>query len=367
MRQRHSRGVTVSNSPRLPVIVLALAVGLSALPPASTALGVPTAAAARVIAPVALQGDVSSLPPATRSAMTSALRRDLRTLSVFYDAPYSTPTRLILAASTGQFGDLVGASSPDVLAAVDGSRHAVIVSPTSWRGDPARLGSVLLHEASHLVLDNKFARTGATLPRWLDEGMAQFVSSDWDFDLSWAQQQKETMDAAVTAGRVVPLDGLDTLFAGGGSDVRLAYAESYSFVAYVAAAYGQRNLQRFLNAAAAPGASIDGAARVTFGKGLADLELAWMASLRAGASWWVLLLDSSNFFVFLWSFAALMVIVGFLITRYRRRRAYERLDDDEPYPPPGYQGMEERQVEGDTGEDADHALDGGRTSRQRRR
>lgn len=320
-------------------VLLGILVGvavLGATPP--VAIAVSGAATPAAESRILLTADPRIASAKIRTGAVAALRRDLQDLSVFYGFSYRGPTRLVLADTSDEFARFAGPVSPDVLAVADSARRIIVVSPRSWRGEPARFDSVLLHEASHLVLDAQFREAGAAPARWLDEGLAMYVSSDWDFDLAWAEQQKETMDAAVTSGRLVPVGELGSLFAGDESDVRLAYAESYSFVAYLASAYGQRGLQRFVEAAAAPNATPDGASRRVFGTSLGRVEAAWRDSLARGTSWWAVLLDRTNLFVILWSLIAATVVVGFIIRTHRKREAYARMD------------AEERMARGDAGE-----------------
>lgn len=276
---------------------------------------------------IALVADKRAVPPRVSAAAVTGLSRDLGVLSSFYGFNYARPTRLVLAASPSQFSDAVGPSSGDVLAAADEGNGTIIVSPASWRGDPARVGSVLMHEASHLVLGAKFSAAGAHPPRWLDEGMAQYVASDWEFDIDWAASQHQVMETAAASGRLVPIAKLDGLFGGDSADVQLAYAQSYSFVAYLASTYGQRNMRLFLDAAARPNTTLDTAAKSVFGISLSGLEAAWLGSVESRSRWWEVLLEGSNFITLLWTTLATLVIVGFVLVTVRKRRVFAEMEE----------------------------------------
>ncbi len=270
--------------------------------------------------------------------MLASAESDLRALSAFYGFSRIGRVRVVLASSPAEFRGLTGTASGDVLAVADESSGRIIISPASWRGDPSRLGGVLTHELSHLVLGAKFRAAGADLPRWLDEGMAQYVAGDWEFDIDWAAQQGQIMEAAAASGRLVRIGQLDALFGGDRSDVQLAYAQSYSLVSHLASTYGQRNLRIFLDGAASPeatpgegaarpGVTLDGAAHTAFGAGIAELEVAWREATESRSRWWDVLLEGSNFSVLLWSTLAALVIIGFVVVSLRKRRAYAGMEE----------------------------------------
>lgn len=279
--------------------------------------------------PVVIAKSGSSVPPKIRQAVVTTLERHLQTLALFYESTPPAAVYLFLADTPGEFARMAGADSSDVLAFAEGARNSIAVSPASWRGDPARLTSVLMHEASHIVLGAKFRATGAELPRWLDEGMAQYVASDWEFDVDWTAQQNKLMEEAVVGGRLVPLDRLGGLFGGSASEVQLAYAQSYGFVSYLASTHGQFALRAFLSAAAKPAVGTDQAARDVFSADLAHLEAAWRSSLEERTSWWDVLLDRSNLSVLLWSVLAVVTVLAFATVTYRKRRAYATMEESE--------------------------------------
>jgi len=294
---------------------------LSAQPP------VAAAQAGSIPASITVSADSRGVPSRVRAEVLASAESDLRALSAFYGFSRIGRVRVVLASSPAEFRGLTGTASGDVLAVADEAGARIVVSPASWRGDPSRLGGVLMHELSHLALGAKFRAAEADLPRWLDEGMAQYVAGDWEFDVDWKAQQSQIMEAAAASGRIVPIGQLDALFSGDRSEVQLGYAQSYSFISYLASTYGQRNLRLFLDGAASPEATLDDAAREAFGVGLDRLEAAWREATESRSRWWDVLLEGSNFSVLLWSTLAALVIIGFVVVSLRKRRAYAGMEE----------------------------------------
>ncbi len=266
-----------------------------------------------------------SVPQSVRYFVEAETKADAAFLSDLYSHPFTRGVRVELAPSTGQLPGAAGGA--EVLAVADEKARSIVVSPRSWKGDRAGLEGVLMHEMSHLVLAEKFLAAGKPLPRWLDEGLAQYVAQTWEFNLDWASEQQKTMDAALASRRLIPFASLDAAFADP-SRASLAYAESYAFVSYLRRNYGQASLTVFIERSNWPGASLDQISTRVFGRPLAPLFSQWTRSLGSGPPWWQILLENRVFFVLLWSVLAIFAFVGFLMNRFRRRRAYENMEED---------------------------------------
>ena len=332
----HPRGAKAASASQL-TLIMVLAVCAAARPailPGAALARSPSAASTPFVTVMADDGVV---PASVQRASAAGLRKDLATLASFYSFSDTKAVRLVLASTPADFERLAGPVSGDVLAVADESKRLIIVSPASWRGDPVRADGVMMHEASHIVLGAKFAAAGAPLPRWLNEGVAQYVANDWEFDIDWAAHRGQIMQEAATSGTLEPLRNLDALFHGNRSEVELVYAESYSFVAFLASTRGRPALRGFIDAAARPGATTDGAALAVFGSGLSPLERDWRGSLAQSAGWWEVLLSGSNFITLLWTALALLVVVGFVLVTYRKRRAYAAIEHESGYDDDGRQ------------------------------
>ena len=140
----------------------------------------------------------------------------------------------------------------------------------NFRGVRRQIRAVLCHEYSHFVA----RQICADLPAWLNEGLAQLMEGRDPRDV-----------AALLAGlaekdKLVPLAGMVTTFAGesDATKVRVLYAESLSFVGWLARRAGEERLGDLLRALGQR-RELDAAFRATYGEGLADLEKAWIGDL----------------------------------------------------------------------------------------
>lgn len=310
-------------------------------------LGLMTAPGPRVTV-VARPGTASA---DMQAAVLRAARRDLAAHSDFYNYRYSGPATVVLAATPEEFLALAGGTAPgDAIGFADSSRRLIAVSPASWRDDPGLLGGVLAEETSHLVFEQKFAAAGKTPPRWLDEGLSNYVSNGWALANVWVNEQPNAIvrsryaaatwwqlatnslqqdivaAAGAAAGRLVPMQRMDTLFEGNASDVRLAYAASYDFVNYLAQTYGVAELRGFIDTAAAPNTTVDRAASRVFGTGLGALQAGWRRSLTGGG--WLVGRGRATILGVLAVVAALGLIL--ILVRRNLGRNAARLHDHAP-------------------------------------
>ena len=170
--------------------------------------------------------------------------------------------------------------------AILGQRQVHIV----W-GELLRLGSslqgVVTHELVHEVLDQLVGRNGSGIPRWFHEGLAQQIAGD-----TYLGGSEEDLVWRTAVDRLLPFSELVREFPRDRESMRIAYAQSYSYVSFLVRDYG---LDRVVRAAR----NVDDL--TTFERSLAgttlrstfDLQEDWRNYLlrRSGAPWRVLLAE----------------------------------------------------------------------------
>jgi hypothetical protein len=138
------------------------------------------------------------------------------------------------------------------------SGQRIILAPDAAAMSDTALRIVLAHELFHLA-----ARTGTALdaPRWLTEGVADFVA-------------RPPTAIPVGATAVLPSDAeLDA----GGADRAAVYDRAWWFARFVADSHGTGTLRRLYAAACGPGhADLAVAVRQVIGTDLADLQRRWV-------------------------------------------------------------------------------------------
>ena len=105
--------------------------------------------------------------------------------------------------------------------------------------DREQLRRILTHEYAHVVV-HFIAKNNC--PLWLNEGIAEYESREWDGGLA------EQLRDAAARGSLVPLASLSSALKDYGSArVSLAYLESFSLVRFIADTYGVHSLRRLLD------------------------------------------------------------------------------------------------------------------------
>ncbi len=130
----------------------------------------------------------------------------------------------------------------------------------------------LIHELTHLMLEDAVNARAARVPAWLNEGLAMY------FETPDGRRENVVRDA-FRRGRLMPLRNMGAV-PGRADDVRLFYSQSASIVRFMADAYGERRLTA-LFAALDGGMGIDDALRSTYGFGVDELDAAWRSRIAA--------------------------------------------------------------------------------------
>jgi len=130
-----------------------------------------------------------------------------------------------IVRSRAEFDELAGAKhSTWVVGLALLGRGTILLKPVG----PQRLPKLLAHELTHIMLDASMGPAGTSIPRWLHEGIAQYAADQWD------RAQARTVARAALGNELLTLDELDAAFAAKQDQVDLAYAQSYTLVAYLA-------------------------------------------------------------------------------------------------------------------------------------
>jgi hypothetical protein len=199
-------------------------------------------------------------------------------------------------------------------------KNFIVLDTLRVYSKPFSLESTLKHELCHLLLHRNIER----LPRWLDEGICQWVSGGIAEVL--AEGGRETLHKAAITGKLIPVRELETFPA---DKVILAYEESKSIIEYIGNEHGRQGILRVL-ANMKEGYSIEDA----FIRGLSvtfpETELKWRTSLERKHTWFSYL--SGNVYGILFLVAAVITVAGF-IRMTRRKRKY--LDEPDPDEEPG--------------------------------
>jgi len=227
--------------------------------------------------------------------------------------PDTLPTAVeaVLAHTPRAFDELTGGRVPEWRAGVAIPASNLLVMPT---GEGVRVVDgeglrTLRHEWAHLGLHAYLG--DLRVPRWFDEGYAQWASGGFDATEAWR------LRVLLAMGRAPSMDSLALRWPGGREPARIAYLLSASAVTYLLEAGGERGLAIFLERWRA-GRSFESAMRETFGVTGDQFEEDWKRHVRDRYGWLFVLSHSSVF----WMVLALLLL---FMVRVRQRHDRERL------------------------------------------
>jgi len=217
----------------------------------------------------------------------------------------------VLAHSPAAFDELTGGRVPEWRAGVAVPDLDLLVVPT---GEGPRIldpegRTVLRHEWAHLGLHQTLGEL--RVPRWFDEGYAQWASGGFDAGEAWR------LRILLALGRAPPLDSLSLTWPRDRASAEAAYLLAASAVTYLLGDSGARGLEVLL-ARWREGRSFEAALRETFGVTSGQFEEDWRRHVRQRYGWLFVLSHSAVFWM-------LLALVLLLMVRGRRGRNRERL------------------------------------------
>jgi hypothetical protein len=218
---------------------------------------------------------------------------------------------VVVAHSTAAFDALTGGMVPEWRAAVSIPDRNLMVLP-SHEGRSlvdADGRRVLRHEWAHLGLHQYLGNL--VVPRWFDEGYAQWASGGWDASEAWR------LRILLAVGRTPPLDSLSLDWPRDEASASAAYLLAASAVAYLLQESGTRGLALFLERWK-DGGSFEQALRRTFGVTSGQFEEDWRGDVRKRYGWLFVFSHSAVFWL-----AVALVMLGMM--RLRRARNREHL------------------------------------------
>ncbi len=202
-------------------------------------------------------------------------------------------------------------------AALPSMGRIVIKSPDHFNLQKS-LSDLIAHEYSHLALAG---RTGLHRPpRWFDEGLAMWLSTEW----GWGDNLAVSKAAAF--GNLFDLKELERVNRFNASQAHVAYAQSYLTVRYFFDAYGDWAVGIFLDSIAA-GADIDRALMAATGSDYKGFGAEVAEHITSRYNLTTLFMDTA----FLWLALAIIVIIGAILRFRKKKQYYQQWEEQEKY------------------------------------
>lgn len=235
-----------------------------------------------------------------------------------------SPT-VIIIRDRKMFQRMVGSTLVAALAVPE--RKLIVIDYSRMTSRPFTLRTILKHELCHLLLHAHIEN--GKLPRWLDEGIAQWVSEGIGEIIM--QRNRSILERAMLTGTYIRLRHLQYHMPDSGNDLLLAYEESKSIVEYIRSKFGKEGILKILEHLK-DGDGIYTAVRKSLALSLPELEDRWHKSISRKIYW--LSLISNYLYEILFFFAALLSLAAYL-RRLKRRRdekdLYEEPDDEDNF------------------------------------
>jgi hypothetical protein len=187
----------------------------------------------------------------------------------FLGVTETAPIDFFVYADQQPFYDALG---PGTRENVGGEANTVtrtlfaLIAPT----DLGYASTVVPHELTHVVFDDGTTNPYHSPPRWLNEGLAVYLSE------GYGSSDKSLVSQAAKSKTLMPLQALTGQFPTTADRFYLAYAESVSAVDYLIRKYGQAPFQKLVKTYAT-GASDDESFTAAFGVNTSAVNDGWLA------------------------------------------------------------------------------------------
>jgi len=218
------------------------------------------------------------------------------------------PTFLLLAHSN--FLSMI--ETKNVVAFAVGQDYRIVIDSSRMNVNPFTLSVTAKHELAHLLLHHKINRT--PLPRWLDEGFAQWASDGISEIITG---NRTFLTNAVIQRNLIPLHKIDHYFPENETQMILAYEQSKSLVEFIQKKFGAATLLNILHQMA-KGDSIDDAVLTNLSISLDGLEHLWHKDLTSRKIWFYYL--STYLYAILFFLASVLAVIGFIRYQIRRKK-----------------------------------------------
>jgi hypothetical protein len=185
------------------------------------------------------------------------------------------PVDFYIYASTSPFYDALGPGTRENVGGLANAQiRTLFALITPGEINASWVGTVIPHELTHLVFNTAIDNPYHAPPRWLNEGLAVYLSEG--YTPAW----RASVTAAVGSGGIIPLDGLVGQFPTTVDQFRLAYGESVSAVDFMIRKYGKPALVKLIRSYAG-GVSDDEAFSAVLGANTSGFSAVWLQDLGA--------------------------------------------------------------------------------------
>lgn len=212
------------------------------------------------------------------------------------------------------------ADNPLTIAFALPEKNTIVIDYSKTISGPFEIDAILKHELCHILLHQHIANN--RLPRWLDEGLCQWVSESID-EILFTQKQT-ALNLAALSHRPIPLKTLQFRFPDEKRPRLLAYETSKNFSIYLLNRYGINRMLGTLGKLK-NNDDINTAVLHTYSISLDNLEKQWHHTLRQKSTWLTFL--AHHLYEILFVLMALLSCYAFIRSRIKKHH-YDDEDED---------------------------------------
>ncbi len=250
------------------------------------------------------------------SGLTEAIDQAMPELETKLGINIPYQPKIFLVTSQEEFDRATGGTLPPWSEGVSfAETGAIVLKSPSFSGDINSLHRTAVHELVHLMIAKK---AGRGVPRWLNEGLAQFLSGEG--------QGKALMplSRALWSNHLLPLASIERVDRFSHADAELAYLQSFHATEFFINQYGWETLRNLLSKLG-EGVPWEVALFQTIQTDQAGFEATWRAHLEKSYRW-MILLDSQ---IYLFIGATFLVLLAGVAMVRRRRRIYRKWEAED--------------------------------------
>lgn len=200
--------------------------------------------------------------------------------------------------------------------------HTIVINYSKMEDTPFDLELTVKHELCHLLLREYIQKRH--LPRWLNEGISQWVSEGVTDIIN--PDGSKIFKQAVLSNNFLSLQDLSLSFPQRKELFILSYEESKSFIDYLESRYGEDTLIAILYELQ-KGNDIENTFFSVLSVDLDKLEKDWHRYLRRKYTWMRFISD--NIYWLLFFAGAIITVIGYLHLRVRMRKYQDEEEDEE--------------------------------------
>ena len=226
---------------------------------------------------------------------------------------------LLLIKDRPRFERLAG--NPSIMAFAVPGKNLMVVDHSKTATHPFGLEKTMTHELCHLLLHHHIRK--GNLPRWLDEGIAQWASGGMTEIL--VRPNRSLLHKAVLGRGRISIRELSKGFPREGEPLFLAYEMSRSFVEYIIQEFGIDGLLGALTRLK-EGEPWEVGFEQAFSMPFDELEAGWQYHLKRRMTWFTYL--SYHLYEILFAGGALLLVYGSLRAFLKKRRYMDQAEDE---------------------------------------